>query len=111
MTLEAQLAALTEQIGTLIAEVSTLRAASLNSTPNLRLSYTLPEAAEATGAGVWALRDAIRRGELYAKRTGPNADGAYLIPADALRAWLAGTPYPDIAPHAGVRQRKAIGQR
>lgn len=71
----------------------------------LKLAYSIPEAAEATGMSEWCIRTAIRRGELHAKQAGDR--GAYAVPADCLQAWLHGTAAPVIgAPHPGGQQRK-----
>lgn len=58
----------------------------------LKLAYSIPEAAEATGMSEWCIRTAIRRGELHAKQAGDR--GAYAVPADCLQAWLHGTSAP-----------------
>lgn len=71
----------------------------------LKLAYSIPEAAEATGMSEWCIRTAIRRGELPAKQAGDR--GAYAVPADCLQAWLHGTSVPVTgSAHPGVRQRK-----
>lgn len=57
-----------------------------------KLSYTLTEAAEATGVSEDTLKGAIRRGDLRAKRSSKNDDGdgvgKYLLTTAALTAWL-----------------------
>lgn len=50
------------------------------------ISYSVPEAARVTGRSEWALRGAIRRGELPATRIGQNY---YILAAD-LRAYMGG---------------------
>lgn len=62
----------------------------------LKIGYTIKEASTASGMTVWAIRQAIVRGELHAKQAGER--GAYVIPAEALTNWLNGT-------------RKAVGGR
>lgn len=52
------------------------------------IALTIPDAVKASGASRTALYEALRRGELSAKKHGKRT----LIEADALRAWLARMP-------------------
>ncbi|TIC78814.1 helix-turn-helix domain-containing protein [Nocardioides sp. GY 10127] len=56
------------------------------------MSYSLAEAAEATGMSVSFLRGEISNGRLAAKRLGSTADGEpagkYLIKAESLAAYI-----------------------
>lgn len=58
------------------------------------LSYTLRTAAIATGLSKTHLTAAINSGQLRAKRSGVDEDGnptgLYVIPADALQAYIDG---------------------
>lgn len=49
-----------------------------------RLSYTVEEAGEATGANLKEIRRACRDGELHAVKRGKR----WLIPVSALAAWV-----------------------
>ncbi|SMB93392.1 hypothetical protein SAMN00790413_01964 [Deinococcus hopiensis KR-140] len=93
-----QLAELAELIA---ARISTAQAAPAP----LKLAYTIPEAAEATGQTVWCIRTAIRRGELHARQASER--GAYAIPADSLQAWLHGVPNTTLSAPSARGQRKA----
>jgi hypothetical protein len=59
-----------------------------------KLAYSLFEAAEATGLSEDSLKQAIRRGDLKAKRSARSEDGdgvgKYILTATALNAWLDG---------------------
>jgi excisionase family DNA binding protein len=52
------------------------------------LAYTIPDAVKASGASRTALYDALRRGELSARKHGKRT----LIEAEALKGWLARMP-------------------
>jgi hypothetical protein len=59
-----------------------------------KLAYSLLEAADATGLSEDSLKQAIRRGDLKAKRSARSEDGdgvgKYILTASALNAWLDG---------------------
>ncbi len=59
-----------------------------------KLSYTIPEAAVATGFGEKKIRLAVRAGDLRAKRGAKDKDGEgvgqIVILAGALQSWLEG---------------------
>lgn len=55
---------------------------------NEPIAYTVANAAKASGASRTALYEALRRGELKARKHGKRT----LIEADALRSWLARMP-------------------
>lgn len=52
------------------------------------ITLTIPDAVKASGASRTAIYEALRRGELTAKKHGKRT----LIEADALKAWLANMP-------------------
>lgn len=99
MTIEAQLADLTRLVETLATQLIVAQR------PAVKLAYTLVEAGEATGVSPHTLRAEIKRGHLHAKKTGEGTSGTYVIPAEALTAWLWNRPQPitDTA-RKGVRQ-------
>lgn len=68
----------------------------------LKLGFTIPEAADASGCSEWDIRTAIRRGELHAKQAGQR--GKYTIHRDHLDAWLKGVPSPTVPARKGLRQ-------
>ena len=80
-----------EQVRTVVAEAI---APLLSQRATLRLSYTVKEAAELTGASQYDLRRAITAGELSARKAGEGLTGKYLIPTDCLSAWLHGHQQP-----------------
>lgn len=55
-----------------------------------RVSLRVEEAAAEVGVSHHVLREAIRLGELPAKRTGKNGGGVLLISPAALEAWFEG---------------------
>ena len=56
------------------------------------ITYNLNDAAKACGLGRTTLYEAIGRGELIAVKAG----GRTLIPAESLRAFIAGLPHAEI---------------
>lgn len=60
----------------------------------MKLSLTVPEAAEAAGVTEKAIRAAIHAGQLKAKRQSRNADGdgvgKILVPVRNLEDWIDG---------------------
>lgn len=72
-----------------LSDLADLIVARLSLTPPapvpLKLGYTIPEAAQVSSCKEWAIRTAITRGELPAKR---NGRGAYVIHHAALDGWL-----------------------
>jgi excisionase family DNA binding protein len=52
------------------------------------IALTIPDAVRASGASRTAIYEALRRGELSARKHGKRT----LIEAEALRAWLARMP-------------------
>jgi len=61
--------------------------------PAARISYTIREAAEITGAGEHTIRHAITSGQLTAIQLGGRTS-TYIIPADVLNAWVHGVQQP-----------------
>lgn len=56
-----------------------------------RLAVTIAEVAELTGLSADSIRGEIARGRLRAVRVGEGEERTkFIIPTDALRAWLAG---------------------
>lgn len=55
-----------------------------------RISLRVDEAADAVGVSHHVLREAIRIGDLPAKRSGKNGGGVLLISPAALAAWFEG---------------------
>ena len=56
--------------------------------PPEKLAYTLKEASATLGVGKTTIYKALATGELHAKKLGSRT----LIPADALRQWIAAFP-------------------
>jgi len=87
MSLETLIA---EQVRAAVAEAI---APLLAARPAARISYTIREAAEITGAGEHTIRHAITSGQLTAIQLGGRTS-TYIIPADALNAWVHGVQQP-----------------
>lgn len=62
----------------------------------VQLAYSIAGAQEATGLGRTVLTDAIRSGELRARKSGRDANGEpvgkYVIRAEDLKAFIDGLP-------------------
>ena len=82
-------------------ELAALPQAQAPAPAPLKLGYTIPEAADASGCSEWDIRTAIRRGELHAKQAGRN--GKYVIHHAHLDNWLRGIQTTAPA-RKGVRQ-------
>ncbi|MGY2892517.1 excisionase family DNA-binding protein [Deinococcus sp. UYEF24] len=80
-----------QQIRAAVAEaIAPLLAAAR---PTARISYTIREAAEVSGANEHTIRQAITEGHLTAIQPGGKTS-TYIIPADALNAWVHGVQQP-----------------
>jgi excisionase family DNA binding protein len=54
-----------------------------------KLSYTVKEARQVTGAGTTTIMQALRRGDLQSVRVGITGQGRrYLISAESLKSWV-----------------------
>ncbi len=68
----------------------------------VKLAYSPKQASEATGLGRTAIFQALREGRLERRKVGRRT----VIPADSLRAFLAGLPSPNAQAQAAQPQRR-----
>ena len=90
MSIEALIA---EQVRAAVAQA--IAPLLITARPVARISYTIREAAEVTGANEHTIRQAISAGHLMAIQPGGKTS-TYIIPADALNAWIHGVQQPVI---------------